>query len=136
MEDTNWLLGIIQLIHFLIDSFNMSYIFIFSAIYDIYFVSWILLQTIHWGLLKNECIVSYIEKKLINPQYTLGENPKWIPHYDVYYNKFTITLKSILILGGLLFIIIRSKTKNTRIICGMAILLWVYFTYLYKKPQL
>jgi len=136
MENNTLLLGIIQFIHFLIDSFNMSYIFIFSAVYDIYFVIWIFLQTIHWGLLKNECIVSYIEKKIINPNYLLGENPKWIPHYDIYYNKYTITFKSILIIGGLLFIVLRSKSFKTRIICGLAILLWLYFTYFYKKPQL
>jgi len=136
MEDSKLLLGVIQFIHFLIDSFNMTYIFIFSAVYDIYFVIWIFLQTVHWGLLKNECIVSYIEKKMIDPNYELGENPKWIPHYDIYYNKYTITLKSILIIGTLLFIFIRSKSINTRIICGMAIVLWLYLVYFYKKSQL
>lgn len=136
MEDSKLLLGFIQFVHFLIDSFNMSYIFIFSAVYDIYFVTWIFLQTVHWGLLKNECIVSYIEKKIINPNYELGENPKWIPHYDIYYNKYTITLKSILIIGTLVFIFIRCKSTNTRIICGMAIVLWLYLVYFYKKSQL
>jgi len=133
MEDNKLLLGTIQFIHFLIDSFNMTYIFLFSAVYDIYFVTWIFLQTVHWGLLKNECIVSYIEKKIIDPNYELGENPKWIPHYDVYYNKYSITLKSILIIGTLLFILLRSKSNKTRIICFMAVLLWLYFTYFYKK---
>ena len=136
MEDNKLLLGTIQFIHFLIDSFNMTYIFLFSAVYDIYFVTWIFLQTVHWGLLKNECIVSYIEKKIIDPNYELGENPKWIPHYDVYYNKYSITLKSILIIGTLLFILLRSKSNKTRIICFMAVLLWLYFTYFYKKSQL
>jgi len=129
-------LDIIQLMHFLIDGFNMSYVFLFNPIYDIFFVTWILSQTIHWGLLQNECIISYIEKKIINPKYKLGENPKWIPHYDVYYNKYTIMLKSIFILGGLTYIFARSKKNNVKIICVTAIILWIYFTYFHTNSQL
>ena len=136
MNDTMILLGLMQLCHFFVDCFNMSYVFLFNPIFDIYFVIWLLLQTIHWGVLKNECIVSYIEKKLLNPNYELGSKPRWIPHYKIYYNKFTITLKSILILGGLSYIIYRNKSKKIRFIGIMAVVLWLYFTYFYKKPQL
>ena len=136
MRESKLTLDIIQLMHFLIDGFNMSYVFLFNPIYDIFFVTWILSQTIHWGLLQNECIISYIEKKLINPKYKLGENPKWIPHYDVYYNKYTIMLKSILILGGLTYIFARSKKNNIKIICVSAIILWIYFTYFHTNSQL
>ena len=136
MRESKLSIAIIQLMHFFIDGFNMSYVFLFNPIYDIFFVTWILSQTIHWGLLQNECIVSYIEKKLINPKYKLGENPKWIPHYDVYYNKYLIILKSILILGGLSYIIARSKTNNVKLISVIAIILWMYFTYIHTNSQL
>jgi len=59
----NLVLGAIQFLHFLIDAFVVSYVFIFNPIYDIYFVTFVLLQTMHWGALKNECFISYIEKK-------------------------------------------------------------------------
>lgn len=130
------LLAIIQLIHFFIDAFCMFYIFLFNPVYDIYYGSFILLQTMHWGALKNECIVSYVEKKLINQDYTLGDKPKWIPHYNVYHNKFTIYLKAILILGTLSFIIFRNRKNNIPYICVSAIILWLYFTYYHKNSQL
>lgn len=132
----NILLKIIQFIHLLIDLFCMFYIFLFNPIYDIYFSGFVLLQTIHWALLKNECIVSYIEKKLINSNYKLGDNPKWIPHYSVYHNKFTILLKAILILGALLLVTFRNKHNYILYICIAAFILWIYFTYLHHKSHI
>ena len=125
-------LGILQLFHFYIDAFNMSYIFVFNPIYDVYFCTWILLQTIHWGLLKNECCLSYIEKKILNPNYKLGSNYKWIPHNNVYHNKYTLIVKAIIIISTLLLIIYRSKKKCIKYICIAAIILWIYHTYFYK----
>ena len=136
MAESILLLATVQLIHFFIDAICMFYIFVFSPIYDIYFCGFIFLQTIHWGLLKNECIVSYLEKKLINPNYALGDKPKWIPHYKIYHNKFTILLKAVLILGALLFVIFRNRNNNIPYICVGAILLWLYFTYFHHKSQL
>lgn len=136
MQEPNIVLAIIQLIHFFIDAFCMSYVFLFNPIYDIYYSCFVLFQTIHWGVLKNECIVSYIEKKIIYPDYELGDKPKWIPHYRVYHNKFTILLKAIFILGSLSFIIFRNRKNNIKYICIAAIILWLYFTYFHKKSQL
>jgi len=136
MSEPNVLLAIVQLIHFFIDAFCMSYIFLFNPMYDIYYCCFVFLQTIHWGLLKNECIVSYYEKTLINPNYKLGDNPKWIPHYKIYHNKITILLKAILILGTLGIVIFRNKKNDIPYICVGAIILWLYFTYFYHKSQL
>jgi hypothetical protein len=131
----NLVLGAIQFLHFLIDAFVMSYVFIFNPMYDIYFVTFVLLQTMHWGALKNECFISYIEKKMISPNYELGSKPNWIPHYRHYYNKVGLTLKSIFTVGGLLFIIYRAKKNHIRFLCALAILLWLFFVYFYKKSQ-
>ena len=136
MSEPNVLLAIVQLIHFFIDAFCMSYIFLFNPMYDIYYCGFVFLQTIHWGLLKNECIVSYYEKTLINPTYKLGDNPKWIPHYKIYHNKITILLKAILILGTLGVVIFRNKKNDIPYICVGAIILWLYFTYFHHKSQL
>jgi len=136
MTESKLLLATIQLFHFFIDAICMFYVFLFNPIYDIYYTGFILCQTIHWGLLKNECIVSYIEKKLINPNYKLGDKPKWIPHYSVYHNKLTILLKAIFILGSLTFVIFRNRKNNIPYICIVAIFLWLYFTYFHHKSQL
>jgi hypothetical protein len=136
MSENIVLLAVIQLVHFFIDAFCMFYIFLFNPIYDIYYSSFILLQTIHWGLLKNECVVSYFEKKIIKPNYELGDKPKWIPHYKIYHNKYTILLKAILILGALVFVIFRNKKNNIPYICVGAITLWLYFTYFHHNSQM
>jgi len=130
--DNSSLLYNITLFHIFIDVFLMSYIFIFSRIYDIYYCSFVLLQTIHWGVLKNECIITYTEKKLINSDYHLGDNIKWHPHEEYHFNKYIVLLKAILILGSLLYIIFRNKKNNKiRLIAGASICLWIYYTYLY-----
>ena len=133
---SNIILYIIQIVHLLIDFFCMFYIFAFNAVYDIYFCGFILLQTIHWMLLKNECIISYIEKKIINPNYELGNNPKWIPHYDTFYNKYTKLLKAFFILGSLLYVAFRNKNQNIKLICFSSIVFWVYLTYFHVGSRL
>jgi len=137
LTDTNKkkILYVLQIIHLFIDFFCIFYIYIFNPIYDIYFCGFILLQTLHWALLKNECIVSYIEKKLIDPNYELGSQPKWIPHYDAFYNKFLKTIKAVCILGGLIYVMFRNDNNIIRAICVTAILLWIYLTYFHGKPQ-
>ena len=75
------LLNIIKTIHIINDIFFSTYIFIFDKKYDIYFVIYILILVTHWTLLKNECILSYIEKKLINKNYKLGEDPFNHPYH-------------------------------------------------------
>jgi hypothetical protein len=130
------ILYVLQIIHLFIDFFCVSYIYIFNPIYDIYFCGFILLQTLHWAVLKNECIVSYIEKKLIDSNYELGSNPKWIPHYDVFYNEFMKTAKAFLIISGLLYVMFRNRNNYIRGICIGAIILWIYLTYIHVKPHI
>lgn len=136
IETKNKILYVIQLIHLFIDFFCMFYIFIFNPIFDIYFCSFIFFQTIHWIALKNECIVSYIEKKLINHEYVLGENPKWIPHYDAFYTETLKTFKALLIIGGLLYVMFRNNNNVIRALCVAAILLWLYLTYIHVNSHI
>jgi amino acid permease len=104
------LLKIIQIFHLCNDILLSGYIFIFNKKYDIYYIIYTLLIIFHWICLKNECILSYIEKKLINKEYKLGSEPykhpfqKLIPSYMFY------------IFGALkflnLFIIFNRNSKN------------------------
>jgi hypothetical protein len=136
MVQNNITLRIIQLVHLLIDLLCMFYLFLFSALYDIYFCSFILLQTAHWMLLKNECIISYFEKKIINPQYQLGSTPRWIPHYDAFYNSYTKMLKAFFIIGSLLYVAFRNKKQHVKLICLGSIVLWIYLTYFHTSSRL
>lgn len=47
--------------------------------YDIYILLFILLIKIHWFFLKGECILSYIEKKLVLDNYKLGDDIYCVP---------------------------------------------------------
>jgi len=125
------LLEIVKFIHILIDIIISSYIFIFSPIYDIYYAGFVFIQTLHWAALKNECVITYIEKLLIDPNYELGSNIKYQPHTETYHNNITLLLKAILIIGTLTIIMYRSKNKYAKLFAGLAIILWIYFTYLY-----
>lgn len=131
----NYTLEFVKFLHTLIDISLCSYIFIASPVYDIYYAIVLLLQTLHWGALKNECIVTYIEKKLIDPKYELGSKIKWKPHVDTYYNLFTRLLKDLVILGTLITIIIRADNNHIEVISVLAIILWMYYTYFYKSNK-
>jgi hypothetical protein len=125
----NLLLETVKFIHFLVDVFTCSYIFIFNPIYDIYYAFWVFIQTLHWIALKNECILTYIEKKMIDPKYELGSNIKYLPHNEHYHNELSLTVKAIIILSTLLIITYRSNNKYAKIFAILAMGLWIYLTY-------
>ena len=137
-------LELVMFVHILIDLFSMTYILIFNQAYDIYYAFWILLQTMHWAILKNECSLSYIEKRIIDPRYKLGSRPFDMPHNEAYYNKYTLTIKPFMIISSLFIIIYRNiqDVNETRlnetkflivITSSLALFLWIYFTYYANK---
>jgi hypothetical protein len=54
-------------------------IYINDTKYDIYILLFMLLVKIHWFFLKGECILSYIEKKLVLDNYKLGDDLYCVP---------------------------------------------------------
>ncbi len=128
-------LYIIQLLHLFIDIFNSTYIFIFPAKYDIYYVSWILLMVVHWFLFKKECIIGYIEKLILNPKYILGSNPYYLPYQKVFYDKMNImlTIKIFLINASLLYIAYRSHIWITKYIALLAFCLYMGALYNFTR---
>ena len=123
-----FVLHLVQFCHLFVDIFNSIYIFIFPPIYDIYFSLWMFSVTLHWALLKRECILSYIEKKLINPKYKLGDDPYNLPYQAIYYNKYTLSIKWLSLFIALCVIIYRN-IENALItsMCILALLLSYVF---------
>lgn len=65
---------IIGLIHIIL-SFIISLYFIWRKDeYDIYYILYFCIINISWVFMKNECIISYMAKKLHNNDYKLGDN--------------------------------------------------------------
>jgi hypothetical protein len=79
-----------------------------------------LCQSLHWLLLKCECIISYIEKKLINIEYKLGDNPG----YDIF-NKSIILLLDLISLT-IIFILFYRNNNITKIIIIIVMIITAY----------
>jgi hypothetical protein len=83
MRDT--IIFYLQNIRFINDLWIIFYPYIFNPINDIYFCVSGLIIILLQCIFKGEDILSYIEKKMIDPSYNLGENINKHPYYDVYY---------------------------------------------------
>ena len=106
--------------HFFIDILPFIYITFFPKKYDIFIVCIVFLQCIHWTVLKNECSISYLEKKSLNPNYLLGSDIKNIPHEKYLYKDINIILL-LHFLQICVFIFILYRNRENKIIIGLSI---------------
>uniref|UniRef100_A0A6C0D393 Uncharacterized protein n=1 Tax=viral metagenome TaxID=1070528 RepID=A0A6C0D393_9ZZZZ len=132
----NIFLIILHIFHFLIDMIPFAYIYFAPKEYDIYIVVLVSIQCFHWLLLKNECIISCIEKWLINKNYEIGDDISYIPHEDfIYYNKDAVILLHVLQI--LVFCVIFYRNRNNSIISCLSVfnitvmVQLIYFRYFY-----
>lgn len=61
--------------------------------YDLYYLIFLYLVIVHWILLKNECLINYIEKIKIDPEYKLGTNIEG-PGINYILSNFNISLSN------------------------------------------
>ena len=76
------LIYLIRFVHYCTFIFSIIYPYIFEKKYDVYYLLFGILLMIHWVLLKNECILSIFEKKLLDNKYTIGSNAQCHPFID------------------------------------------------------
>lgn len=62
------------LVHSAWTVFIAFYAFLVPRQYDVYYMAYVLLLVMSWLLFKDECIVTYLYKKMMDPNYTMGEN--------------------------------------------------------------
>lgn len=122
------LLNLVQLFHMINDFLLSIYILIFPKKYDIYYSIYLALIFLHWNLLKNECLLSYIEKKLIDKKYVLGSNPYFHP-YRKYFSSYMCYLVDFLRFLNMVIVFIRNDNIFIRIILSFLIGLSIYSTY-------
>jgi hypothetical protein len=125
------LLKIIQLIHILNEIFLSTYVFIFPKIYDIYYTIFLIIIILHWIFLKNECILSYIEKKIIDKNYILGTNPYYHP-YHMAVSKYFIYLFEIFKFINI-FIVLYRNFNNKFIFISMLLIIGFYIFHFIIK---
>lgn len=113
-------LYILFYLHLIIDLIPFIYIGFFPKKYDIFIVFIVFLQCIHWIILKNECSISYLEKRIIDNNYKLGQDISNIPHEKYFYK----TLPNILFLHFLqicIFLFILYRNRDNKVIIGLSI---------------
>jgi hypothetical protein len=121
-----FLLNLVSGIHLINELFVSTYVFIFNKKYDIYYIIYILLIITHWIILNNECVISYIEKKLINKDYILGDQPFEHPYHNF------LPIYIINLLEGLKFlnlIIIFVRNRDNKLIIFIMLIIFGYILF-------
>jgi hypothetical protein len=67
---------LIKVLHYMVYLIPMLYVLLSksTSYYDLILAGYIFI-TIHWAVLKGECILNYLEKKMKNCDYKLGDKP-------------------------------------------------------------
>lgn len=67
---------LIKVLHYMVYLIPMLYVLLLksTSYYDLILAGYIFI-TIHWAVLKGECILNYLEKKMKNCDYKLGDKP-------------------------------------------------------------
>ena len=128
----NKLLLFIQIIHILNELFLSTYIFIFNKKYDVYFMIYIFIIFLHWIFLQNECILSYIEKKIINKNYTLGSEPYNHPFRTLISNNVLCIFK-ILKSINIFVVFIRNLDNIFIVITFILVVIFGIYNYIQKS---
>ena len=119
---------IIGLFHIIL-SFIASIYFIWRNNYlDTYYILYFCIINISWVLMKNECIVSYISKKLENNDYKMGETTDLKDYETILGSEISNVFLNYLLtmyIVNLLLIVYTSNIKNPLKIS----LLGVIFSY-------
>lgn len=122
----------IRILHYFIEFFFSTYVFIFPKKYDLYFAIFIFLMTFHWLLLRDECILSVIEKKLEDSNYITGTSP----YKHIYRDKcpqFIFYITSFLLFVNLFIVLYRSyNNKMIQFLVIISIIIIIYYKLIYK----
>ena len=125
------ILELFKLLHILNEIFMASYIFIFRTNkYDIIFISYVFLIAIHWLFLKNECLLSVIEKKLLDKNYEIGKTPNEHP-YQNYISPIFLKIIRFMKFFNIFFILCRN-IKNIYIVLMISVITIIQLRYEYS----
>lgn len=127
----NKILLFIQIIHILNELFLSTYVFIFNKKYDIYFMIYIFINILHWMFLKNECILSYIEKKIIDKNYILGTQPFNHPYRELL-PQYVLYLFKIFKFINIFIVFIRNLDNMFIVITFILVIIFGIYNYIQK----
>lgn len=109
----------VQILHLII-IITVPLIPLITTKYDLFYLCCILIIVLNWNIFKGECILSYYEKKLLDPNYKLGTNDN-----SLFKNLIGDSTANLIMSTNYIiipYIIYRNyKTKNFPIIFGVFI---------------
>ena len=156
MDSWSWfLLIMLFLAHWFIILYTVLYVFIVSRldlskgarlVNDVFYVVLVVGTFLHWMILKNECIISYLEKKTLDTNYVLGsdplKNPSLFLGYDISMANIYMQLGVFIIWSLIVFnvgCIVTQYFDDSRrkviaqAICVIYVLLIIYMLMMYKQ---
>ena len=117
-------------IHFTNDMFVVFYPFIMNPINDIFFVISLIGTVISWYIFKGECILSYLEKKLNDQNYVMGQEIDRNPYHKTFYyhngTNYALIKEAFWLLTILILIFYRKNHKYIKYALVFMILLVAY----------
>ncbi len=125
-------LNVSYVVHMLCEFFLCVYVFIIPKKYDIFYALYILLLILLKFIFKYECLISYFDKKMINPSYELGSDPYHKPYKRVLYNDnvYLILLINFFMLLNFIAVAYRNrKSQYIPLLCGINIVFWIFLEY-------
>jgi len=103
---------------------------ILNTAYDIYFSAAALITVVSWYIFKGECLISYFEKKIKDPNYSLGDNSFEHPYYKTFYlyneKDFSFVKEILSIISVFILIFYRKNNKYVKYALILAIILGFY----------
>ena len=111
----------IQIFHTILSIYTTLFPHIYQK-YDIYYIIYLFLLSLHWYLCKGECIITYLEKKILNKSYKLGDNPNYSPFHNIIGKKTMKLLNSLFIINYLLILYRNYNSSNFNIIILLTLL--------------
>lgn len=126
------IIGFIHLCGMIIENMY-GFIFIKNVIFDkLYIISFISIP-FSWVIFKNECIISYISKKIENPHYKLGNDPanvKDISNFFTNENQYLLFYNVNNLFRIFSVIIVNERTtKINYFICIPTFILYLLYNY-------
>jgi hypothetical protein len=128
-----------QLFHTVLTLFTAIFPHIYQK-YDLYYIIYLFIVTLQWYIFKGECLITYLEKKTLNPSYKLGDDATYSPFYDIIGKSVISLLNSIYFINFALIIYRNLDNKNLYkiifgIICITIINILVYYKYKNKNKK-
>ena len=117
-------------LNFTNDMFVVFYPFITNPINDIFFVISLIGSVISWYIFKGECILSYLEKKLNDQNYVMGQEIDRNQYHKTFYyhngTNYALIKEAFWLLTILILIFYRKNHKYIKYALVFMILLVAY----------